>query len=53
MMLYLCCLQPHVTSLNASWSEVLELPIRWRDRLMRRLDEIRTKEVSAIRSARR
>jgi hypothetical protein len=52
MMMYLCCVHPHVTSLNASWSEVLEFPIRRRDQLMRRLDEIRTKEVSAIRSRR-
>jgi hypothetical protein len=53
MMINVCGQHPHVTNLNLSWSDALDLPVRWRDRLANRLEEIRSKEVAAVRAARR
>lgn len=48
-MIYLCGQNPNLTNLNIGWSDILDLPVRWRDRLVNRLDEIRGKEIAASR----
>ena len=52
-MVYLTSERPDLTNIRISWSEVLELPVRRRNQLVKKLDDIRSKEVDAIRAARR
>lgn len=50
-MFYMCAQKESLTNLNISWSEVLEMPVRYRNKFLEMLFEVRSKEEQAIRTA--
>jgi hypothetical protein len=40
----LCRRNPHITTLNISWGEALELTLPQKNRLLKLLDEVQSKE---------
>jgi hypothetical protein len=48
MMCVLCQRSPHVSTLNITWGDALELTTPQRDKLMEIINEIQTAEVQAV-----